>query len=510
MSTLSPPPVRSVSSDGSAAAGLLGRRARSRAALAEGHGLGRTDGWVLARLFTDLVAIAVAALVVEAGIVDLPWSGWVVAPAVLMWAGLALGELWASRLRALAGAEARRVGRVGAVATMTVAAAALVAGAPDSRIRDVVGAGLLTAGSLLVGRVGLAGTQAFARRRRGPQRRTLIIGAGRVGRMTAARLLAEPTLGLRPVGFLDKEPLGDGEGPALEVFGASWDLERTIAEQHIETVVVAFSTAPNHVPLAIVRRCWELKVPVILIPRLFEVQGVRTVAEHLGGLPLLTLNPANPRGWQLRMRYAMDRVLAALAILALSPLLITLALAVRLRMGGPVLFRQSRLGRDGAMFDMLKFRTMWGEPRKEGENDAGWAQRAMAAESEQPEEATPAPAQAAKAVDRRTPLGSFMRRWSLDELPQLFNVLRGDMALIGPRPERAHYATEFEKAVYRYRDRARIKPGITGWAQVNGLRGQTSLADRVEWDNFYIENWSPWLDVRILLKTVASALRSGE
>ena len=175
-----------------------------------------------------------------------------------------------------------------------------------------------------------------------------------------------------------------------------------------------------------------------------------------------------------------------------------------------MLFRQSRLGRDGAVFDMLKFRTMWGEPRKEGENDAGWAQRAMAAESEQPEDATPAPAQAAKAVDRRTPLGSFMRRWSLDELPQLFNVLRGDMALIGPRPERAHYATEFEKAVYRYRDRARIKPGITGWAQVNGLRGQTSLADRVEWDNFYIENWSPWLDVRILLKTVASALRSGE
>ena len=463
---------------------------------------------MLGRLFTDLTAIAFAALMLETGVVEEPWSGWVVAPAVLMWAGLALGELSASRLRALAGAEARRVGRVAAVATMTVAAAALITGAPDGRLHDVVGAGLLTAAALLVGRVGLAGVQALTRRRRGPQRRTLIVGAGRVGRLTAARLLAEPTLGLCPVGFLDKEPLGEGEGPALEVFGASWDLERTIAEQQIETVVVAFSTAPNHVPLAIVRRCWELKVPVILIPRLFEVQGVRTVAEHLGGLPLLTLNPANPRGWQLRLRYAVDRLLAALAILALSPLLIALALAVRIRMGRPVLFRQSRLGRDGAVFDMLKFRTMWGEPRKEGENDARWAEHAMAAESAQPEEATPAPA--GKAVDRRTPLGAFMRRWSLDELPQFFNVLRGDMALIGPRPERAKYASEFEKAVYRYRDRARIKPGITGWAQVNGLRGQTSLADRVEWDNFYIENWSPWLDVRILLKTVASALRSGE
>jgi lipopolysaccharide/colanic/teichoic acid biosynthesis glycosyltransferase len=114
------------------------------------------------------------------------------------------------------------------------------------------------------------------------------------------------------------------------------------------------------------------------------------------------------------------------------------------------------------------------------------------------------------AADRRTPLGRFLRRYSLDELAQLWNVVRGDMALVGPRPERAHYADEFQDAVYRYRDRARIKPGLTGWAQVHGLRGETSLADRVEWDNFYIENWSPWLDLKILLMTCACLVEQPE
>ena len=159
----------------------------------------------------------------------------------------------------------------------------------------------------------------------------------------------------------------------------------------------------------------------------------------------------------------------------------------------------------------MEGRARWGAPDSQGENDAEWRAEMLAVHPNGNGNGAVAHANGnangnggAPAADRRTPLGRFLRRYSLDEFPQLLNVLRGDMALVGPRPERAHYADEFQDAVYRYRDRARIKPGLTGWAQVHGLRGQTSLADRVEWDNFYIENWSPWLDLKILLLTCAS------
>jgi lipopolysaccharide/colanic/teichoic acid biosynthesis glycosyltransferase len=257
-------------------------------------------------------------------------------------------------------------------------------------------------------------------------------------------------------------------------------------------------------------------VGVVLIPRLFEVMGTRAVTDHIGGLPLITLNPANPYGWQLKVKYSLDRAIGAMAIAVLAPVLGAIALAIRATMGGPVLFRQPRLGRDGRVFDMLKFRTMWGDPSVQGERDADWAAQMLAnGNGNGSGNGHHANGNGHRAngngngagADRRTRLGRFLRRYSLDELPQLLNVVRGDMSLVGPRPERAHYADEFQRHVYRYRDRARIKPGLTGWAQVHGLRGETSLADRVEWDNFYIENWSPHLDARILAMTVAHVLR---
>jgi lipopolysaccharide/colanic/teichoic acid biosynthesis glycosyltransferase len=159
---------------------------------------------------------------------------------------------------------------------------------------------------------------------------------------------------------------------------------------------------------------------------------------------------------------------------------------------------------------MLKLRTMKGNPEQDGEADLDWAFE-QAARNGKPSDSCREPDSlddaARGAGDRRTVLGRFLRRYSLDELPQLWNVVRGDMSLIGPRPERVGYARRFEQSVYRYGDRHRVKSGITGWAQVNGLRGRTSLLDRVEWDNYYIENWSPWLDVRILVMTVACMLR---
>jgi lipopolysaccharide/colanic/teichoic acid biosynthesis glycosyltransferase len=170
--------------------------------------------------------------------------------------------------------------------------------------------------------------------------------------------------------------------------------------------------------------------------------------------------------------------------------------------GRPILFSQTRVGRDGAHFDILKFRTMRGRPEQHGDANASWAERAVA----DPGSTDP---ELSIAGNRRTPFGSLLRRCSLDELPQLWNVIRGEMSLVGPRPEVPHYAALFEDAIYRYPDRHRVKSGLTGWAQINGLRGDTSLADRVEWDNFYIENWSLWLDLKIVLLTLPALLGFG-
>jgi lipopolysaccharide/colanic/teichoic acid biosynthesis glycosyltransferase len=183
-----------------------------------------------------------------------------------------------------------------------------------------------------------------------------------------------------------------------------------------------------------------------------------------------------------------------------------IALGIKASTGGPVFFAQPRVGRDGRHFTMWKFRTMTGTPETDGQANAQWVEAVITGQRSS-QAGNPA-----VRLDghRTTPFGRWLRRTALDELPQLWNVLRGEMSLIGPRPEQVPYVERFELAVYRYRDRERVKSGITGWAQVSGLRGDTSLADRVEWDNYYIENWSPWLDLKIVLKTIAVLWRGEE
>jgi exopolysaccharide biosynthesis polyprenyl glycosylphosphotransferase len=268
-----------------------------------------------------------------------------------------------------------------------------------------------------------------------------------------------------------------------------------VADHDVGQVIVTFSTAPNEVLLRLVRRCEELGVSVSFVPRLFERVNGRVTVEHIGGLPLVSAHPANPRGWQFAVKYGIDRVAAALAVLLVLPVIAGAAVAIWLSLGRPIFFRQVRVGRDGRAFDMLKFRSM----------------RAMSREDEPVEIELP-PDTAPGGIegdDRRTRVGAFLRRTSIDELPQLLNVLKGEMSLVGPRPERPEFVGLFEESVYRYSDRHRVKAGITGWAQVNGLRGKTSLADRVEWDNHYIENWSLWLDLKIALMTALAVVRSS-
>ncbi len=328
---------------------------------------------------------------------------------------------------------------------------------------------------------------------------TIIIGAGVIGSHLARRLLSDRSYGLRPVGLLDPDPLsspGEVEGAPVPVLGGLDGLAEAVRVTRARHVILAFSSEPDHVLAPRVRECQDLGVEVSLIPRMYESINERTTLDHVGGLPLLTLHTVDPHGWQFAVKHALDRTGAAIGLLFASPLLLLLATLIKLSSPGPILFRQRRVGRDGHEFDLLKFRSMRGAPAEAAQTTfvlaAGHAPGGV------------------EGLDRRTWIGRIMRDLSLDELPQLLNVLRGDMSLVGPRPERPEYVARFTLEVVGYENRHRVRSGITGWAQVHGLRGQTSIADRVEWDNYYILNWSLRLDFRILAMTVAEILRFRE
>ncbi len=415
---------------------------------------------------------------------------------------------YAPRLRLRLLDDLRGILSATAIAAMAVISARVLLGDGNAVAADTAYYWLVATVLVGAGRTLLLRGEAHARRRGEGVMPTLVVGAGKVGRLTAKRLLEEPELGLEPVGYLDAEPLeGEADDVTLPVLGAIGDLDRVVGACGIQHVIVTFSRAPHDELLGVVRRSRELGLSVSILPRLFEVEGERASVERLGGLPLVSLGASDPRGAQFKLKYAFERVIAACALLLAAPLLAAAASAVKLTMGGPVFFRQRRVGADGREFDMIKLRTMKGRPEEDAEADIDWALQELVTNGADPAALGDLPHAPPASRDRRTRLGRLLRRFSLDELPQLWNVLRGEMSLVGPRPERVRYVKRFERSIYRYAERHRVKSGITGWAQVNGLRGRTSLSDRVEWDNFYIENWSLWLDVKIVLMTAACVVR---
>jgi exopolysaccharide biosynthesis polyprenyl glycosylphosphotransferase len=415
----------------------------------------------------------------------MPSLAWVIGYPVLVLLLLAARGMYVVRLRRDILEESRRILGATALAAMAIITLQVFRGMNEIGY-EVVRPWLFTTAYLLAGRVALFLLDTRALRNRELGQRTLIVGAGHVGRLVAERLQKNDKYGLIPVGFLDKEPLdGSGEDD-LPVLGASWDLERLVNEERVEHVVITFSTAPHSVLTRLTNECHRLGVGVSVVPRLFESFNDRASLDRLGSVPLLTIRRPNPAGLQFAFKYVLDRIVAAFLLVLVSPVFVATAVAVWLSIGRPIFFRQSRVGRDDVVFQMLKFRTM-----THSSSDAPDLQTDL----------RPDTAPGGVAPDRRTPVGTFLRRHSLDELPQLINVIKGEMSIVGPRPERPKYVELFLQQVPRYGDRHRVKAGITGWAQVNGLRGQTSLSDRVEWDNYYIENWSLWLDVKVLLLT---------
>jgi exopolysaccharide biosynthesis polyprenyl glycosylphosphotransferase len=468
-----------------------------REQLASRVGLRPDAVWAIGRFSLDAAMLAAAvvasAIGSQAANVEAPPVGWALLFAALVLGVFAARGAYRPRLRPEILEDLRGVIAATAFAAMVVLSMRELFTTPTDLAGQSIRPWAFATVYLAAGRIALHWSQSQARRHGESLRPTLIVGAGRIGRLTAKRLLEHPELGLKPIGFIDKEPLdAESGGAVLPVLGSSWDLDSIVSEHDVQQVIVTFSTAPNEVLLRMMRRCEELGVGVAFVPRLFERVHGRLTVDYLGGLPLVVARTPDPKGIQFAVKYVADRILAAAVLLLAAPVMLVAAFGVWATLGRPIFFRQRRIGRDGREFEMLKFRSM----RSSGDAEGGGFELA-------PDTAPGG----VEGVDRRTPFGAFLRRTSIDELAQLINVLKGDMSMIGPRPERPEFVDRFEQSVYRYADRHRVKSGITGWAQVNGLRGKTSLADRVEWDNYYIENWSLWLDIKIMLLTAVSVIR---
>jgi exopolysaccharide biosynthesis polyprenyl glycosylphosphotransferase len=454
-------------------------------------------GWwrlvVLADVLALVAALACASLAAPASVVAEEGSGllWLFPPVAL--GVLALRGMYRENLKLRPLDEVARILASTSLAAMLIIAGGALFDAEGSPARLVARAWLFGSFFLVGSRLLLELTRETLRAGRSVGEPTLIVGAGRVGAAIERRLEEQPEIGMRPIGFLDHDPVPvEGDTRQAPVLGAPDQLATIAEETGTRNVILAFLNEPDSVLIPIVRECERRGLNVYLVPRLFESMSDRFSLEHLGGLPLLALESVNPQGWQFAVKHVFDRVVAAVLLLMLAPVMLLAAIAVKLSSPGPVFFRQRRIGRDGHVFDMLKFRSMRVPP-------AGMEVLEPVSEGLAPG--------GIEGEDRRTPVGKALRRLSMDELPQLINVLKGDMSVVGPRPERPEFVELFDRSVLHYGDRHRVKSGITGWAQVHGLRGRTSLSDRLEWDNYYIQNWSLALDFKILLMTIVAIRR---
>lgn len=409
---------------------------------------------------------------------------WLNLPAVVLLAAVAYhlaGQYAVSRLRRFREETVGVVKGTALLALLVTASSFFLQNAYDSRATMLVFVGLATAGVLCARRLSWAGLR-WLRSRGFNATLAVIVGTGRVARKTARALRRAGWMGIKNLGFVEDHP-GRWAGD-LDVLGTLADLPALIQRYGVEYVFIALPMRRYHDARRVFDILSQTLVDVRLVADVPDLAGLSLTTGNLDGLPVIGLRESPHFGLNIVVKRAMDLSLSLGGLLLLSPVLLLIAVLIKLTSRGPVFYRQERCGLNGKTFQMLKFRSM----RVDAEQQTGavWARR------DDP---------------RRTPLGRFLRQTSLDELPQLINVLRGDMSLVGPRPERPVFTDRFRKTIPNYMARHRVKAGITGWAQVNGWRGNTSLRKRIQYDLYYITHWTPWLDLRILWLTLVRGLR---
>jgi exopolysaccharide biosynthesis polyprenyl glycosylphosphotransferase len=335
---------------------------------------------------------------------------------------------------------------------------------------------------VVVGRLTTTRLITLGRRRGIAKRHTVLIGGGTLAKELTLILAQHREYGIILDGFVD-----DGDdcpaGVYLPRLGRLGDLDIAVSTTGADTLLVADGSFDERALIDAVRTEACQHTDLFEVPRLHHFHTHTGMADHIGSIPVMRVRNPNLHGPARLMKRVFDIAVAVLSVILLLPVLTAAALAVRIEGGPGIIFRQVRVGRDGKLFEVWKFRSM--RPANEIESQTRWC----------------------AATDNRIgPVGRFLRCTSVDELPQLWNILRGDMTLVGPRPERPHFVEQFSTQFDRYAHRHRVQVGLTGFAQVSGLRGDTSIADRARYDNFYIENWSLWLDIKIILRTFREVL----
>jgi len=311
-----------------------------------------------------------------------------------------------------------------------------------------------------------------------PRSRVLIVGLGPTAFRLAARILKHPEYAYELVGFVSRDSDRKGRRLAgVPILGGFDDLRDVLRDNGIQDVFIAQAELERESFFSMFLEPEMLDIRVHVVPNLAEMMRSKIYYDEFVGVPLYRVLETPMAGVNAWLKRAFDVVVAGFGLIVLGPVLAVIAALVKVTSPGPAFFRQERLGLDGEPFHIWKFRTMPVDAERHG------------------------PVFGTRDDPRATPLGAFLRRWNIDELPQLWNVLRGDMSLVGPRPERAVYVERFREMVPLYMTRHKVRTGITGWAQVHGLRGGTSISQRLRYDLYYIENWSLWLDIKILLMT---------
>jgi exopolysaccharide biosynthesis polyprenyl glycosylphosphotransferase len=347
----------------------------------------------------------------------------------------------------------------------------------------VVYAWVLTILFVTVGRLAHGRLRAHLQARGWGRNRVLVVGSGEIARMILHKIQGNPAMGYKVAGVVTTNGQSDVALPA-PILGHAGDLAQLIERHQVEEVIIALPEASHQDILMLISECERGKAAIKIFPDVFQIMAGQMDIGDLGGLPLLALRDIALRGWRQGFKRAMDIAGASAVLILVSPLMLITAILIKLDSPGPVFYVQERMGLDARPFPILKFRSM----RQDAEADGpGWTR---------------------KGDPRVTPLGNILRRLNVDELPQLINVLIGEMSLVGPRPERSVYVAQFRRSIPRYMDRHRAKAGMTGWAQINGLRGDTSIVERTKYDLWYIENWSLLLDIKILIRTAFSLFHS--